>query len=142
MPTKKCIYLSIFFIFLLFYILDCVLLKKEFPFLLDMVSVWGGRQVSAFFQFAFSDFFFFLHVNSNITWVHCAGDKNYCSYTVHHCSNTVHTLKNIKNGSHDTIHTFKNYFATVFSVFSFSKNKFYLNGPLSVEYEQSIMLIK
>ena len=27
----------------------------------------------------------------------------------------------IKNGSHSTIHTFKNYFATVFSVFSFSK---------------------
>ena len=37
--------------------------------------------------------------------------------------------KNIKNGSHGTIHTFKNYFATVFSVFSFSKNKLYLNGP-------------
>ena len=28
-------------------------------------------------------------------------------------------IKNIKNGSHDTIYTFKNYFATVFSVFSF-----------------------
>ena len=27
----------------------------------------------------------------------------------------------IKNGSHGTIHTFKNYFATVFSVFSLSK---------------------
>ena len=27
----------------------------------------------------------------------------------------------IKNGSHSTIHTFKNYFVTVFSVFSFSK---------------------
>ena len=27
----------------------------------------------------------------------------------------------IKNGSHRTIHTFKNYFAIVFSVFSFSK---------------------
>ena len=37
--------------------------------------------------------------------------------------------KNIKNGSHGTIHTFKNYFTTVFSVFSFSKNKLYLNGP-------------
>ena len=35
----------------------------------------------------------------------------------------------IKNGSHDTIHTFKNYFATVFSVFSFQfqQNKFYPN---------------
>ena len=36
-----------------------------------------------------------------------------------HYSITVHAFKNIKNGSHDTIHTFKNYFATVFLVFSF-----------------------
>ena len=33
-----------------------------------------------------------------------------------HCAYTVHVLKNIKNGSHGTIYTFKNYFATVFSV--------------------------
>ena len=32
---------------------------------------------------------------------------------------TVQALKNIKNGSHGTIHVFKNYFATVLSVFSF-----------------------
>ena len=38
-----------------------------------------------------------------------------------HCAYTVHVLKNIKNGSHDTIYTFKNYFATVFSVFSFQQ---------------------
>ena len=37
---------------------------------------------------------------------------------------TVHAFKNIKNESHGTIHTFKNYFVTVFSVFSFSNNKF------------------
>ena len=37
----------------------------------------------------------------------------------------------IKNGSHGTIHTFKNDFATMFSVlvFSFSKNKLNSNGP-------------
>ena len=29
----------------------------------------------------------------------------------------------IKNGFHGTIHTFKNYFATVFSVFIFQQNK-------------------
>ena len=46
------------------------------------------------------------------------------------CSSTFHTFKNIKNGSHDTIHIFKNYFATVFSVFSFNNNKFNLNWPL------------
>ena len=38
----------------------------------------------------------------------------------------------IKNGSHGTIHTFKNYFVTVFLVFSFQfqQNKFYPNGQL------------
>ena len=38
----------------------------------------------------------------------------------------------IKNGSYGTIHTFKNYFAIVFSVsvFSFSKNKLNPNGPI------------
>ena len=42
----------------------------------------------------------------------------------------------IKNGSHGTIHTFKNYFATVFSVFSFQfqQNKFYPNTPLVVNW--------
>ena len=33
-----------------------------------------------------------------------------------YCAYTVYIFKNIKNGSHDTIHTFKNYFALVFSV--------------------------
>ena len=47
-----------------------------------------------------------------------------------YCADTVHVLKNIKNGSHGTIYTFKNYFATVFSVFSFSNNKLNPNGPL------------
>ena len=38
----------------------------------------------------------------------------------------------IKNGSHNTIYTYKNYFATVFSVsvFSFSKNKLNPNTPI------------
>ena len=40
-------------------------------------------------------------------------------------------LKKIKNGSHNTIHTFKNYFATVFSIFNFNNNKFNPNGPPS-----------
>ena len=38
----------------------------------------------------------------------------------------------IKIGFHGTIHTFKNYFATVFLVFNFQfqQNKFYPNKPL------------
>ena len=47
--------------------------------------------------------------------------------TVH---STVHALKSIKNESHDTIYTFENYFVTVFSIFSFSNNKFNPNGPI------------
>ena len=68
------------------------------------------------FNSTFCLFFFFWYVNSNLTWVHC--------------SRTVHALKNIKNGSHGIIHTFKIYFATVFSVFSFSNNKFNPNRPI------------
>ena len=39
----------------------------------------------------------------------------------------------IKNGSHSTIYTFKNYFATVISAisFQFQQNKFYPNRPLA-----------
>ena len=85
------------------------------------MSVWGELKV-AFHSCVFMPFFFFfpLYVNSKIT---VQGTKN-----------TIHTLfmhySHIVHGSHDTIHTFKNYFVTVFSVFSFSNNKFYPNGPL------------
>ena len=79
-----------------------------------LVSVWIEINVM------FSSFFFFsLRVNSNLTWV-----------TVHALFITVHILKNIKNGSHVTIHTFKNYFATELSVFSFNNNKLNPNGSL------------
>ena len=36
-----------------------------------------------------------------------------------YCACTIRAFKNIKNGSHNTIHTFKNYFATMFFVFNF-----------------------
>ena len=43
----------------------------------------------------------------------------------------------IKNGSHSIIYIFKNYFATVFSVFSFQfqENKFYPNKPLVLSFD-------
>ena len=34
-------------------------------------------------HFAFLDFFFFLRVNSNITWFYYVGDKKHCTCTVH-----------------------------------------------------------
>ena len=45
-------------------------------------------------------------------------------------SNTVYVFKNIKNGSYDTIYIFKNYFVTVFSIFNFSNNLFFLSFRL------------
>ena len=68
------------------------------------------------------NFFFFLALmNSN----------KYCSCTMRKTNFTVHTLfmgptttlfrkKNFKNGSHGTIHTFKNYFVIVFFSFQLS----------------------
>ena len=57
-----------------------------------------------------------------------------------HCSRNPQTLlfNNffIKNGSHSTIHTFKNYFTTVFLVFSFQQNKLYPNGPLDNKFSK------
>ena len=52
--------------------------------------------------------------------------------TVEHCSwdpQSFYLEKNIKNGSYGTIHTFKNYFGTMFLVFSFQQNKLYPNEP-------------
>ena len=58
-----------------------------------------------YFQFQCFFFFFSKRMNIKITWIYCAKTKI-----------TVHAFKNIKNGFHGTIHTFKNYFANVFSV--------------------------
>ena len=68
-------------------------------------------------------FFFFFHFT-------CFDERQGTIFTVAilfiHCNNIIHEThshfikkKNIKKGSHGTIHTFKNYFATVFSIFSF-----------------------
>ena len=45
---------------------------------------------------------------------------NYLVGLVHYSRDpqVLYSEKNIKNGSHDTVHTFKNYFTIVFPVFS------------------------
>ena len=59
-----------------------------------------------------------------------------------HCSRDLQTLlfSNffIKNESYGIIHIFKNYFATIFSIFN--KNKLYRNGPLANNSLFSILL--
>ena len=83
------------------------------------VSVWIHIRVCVSM---FSLLFFFLVAimdfsSMNSAPVHCSRDLK----------NSLFSNFFIKNRSHGTIYTFKNYFAIVFSVFS--KNKLYPNGP-------------
>ena len=68
--------------------------------------------------------YFFLFFSAREQYPHMGSLFTYCSCT-------VHALKNIKNGSHNTIHAFKNYLLQYFQflVFSFSNNKLNPNGP-------------
>ena len=85
------------------------------------------KPTSTFLLHIFLFFFFFpspqlLTLSTvNSAYVYCSR-----SYKLHFLATFF-----IKNGSHNTIYTFKNYFATVFSisVFSFSKNKLNPNTP-------------
>ena len=84
------------------------------PEYMYIVPVWFQRLCICVFIFdVFLFFFFSPHLltfqRQNSLFMNSA-----C--TVHALCMHYHTFKNIKNWSHDTIHTFKNYFATVFSV--------------------------
>ena len=71
------------------------------------------------FQMCVFSFFFFFSLKITVY-------EQYIMFT--YCIYTIHVFKNIKNGSHGIIYIFKNYFITVFSIFSFRKNKLYSNG--------------
>ena len=112
---------------------------------IDIGAVW--IEIILVFAFVFLIFFF-----TRSTWtqlpvglVHCARDPHHfqCPHiglTMTLLVGLVYCLRDpqislfnnffIKNGSHDTIYTFKNYFITVFLDFSFSNNKFNLNGRI------------
>ena len=74
--------------------------------------------------FAFHFFFFFEKSISFALWVLCKKRKQNYAFLVGpvHCSRDTQVLyagkKNFKTRSHSTIHIFKNYFVTMFSVFS------------------------
>ena len=82
-------------------------------------------------RFAFSSFFF---QSQLLTILQCTVHISTTQVGAVHYSWDLHTsLFNnffIKNGSHDTIYIFKNYFVTVFSIFNFQQNKLYPNRPL------------
>ena len=115
----------------------------------DYVCVWIGllRFSSAFSFFLF--FFCFFHAFSLHlrllfmygTWTVAATfDQIFVNSTSVHCLRThkFHFFMNffIKNGSHSTIYTFKNYFITVISTisFQFQQNKSYPNRPIYVRF--------
>ena len=79
-------------------------------------------------------FFFFSALTNNNKYCSCiVQETNFTVYILFmHCSwdpQPLYSEKNIKNGFHGTIHTFKNYFTKMFQflVFSF---QLYPNGPL------------
>ena len=116
MPTKKCIYLSIFFYFFIILHSWLCVTKKRIPLFVGHGERLGwALGLCVFLVCVFRYFFFSCMWTVTSHGFIVQGTK----ITVHTLFITVHTWKNIKNGSHDTIHTFKNYFATVFSVFSF-----------------------
>ena len=96
--------------------------------LLNFFSLLGGVWIHVAFvpsAFpAFSLFFFFCcstHFRGQqLLFMHCSWTV---TATFDYFNPQISLFINffIKNGSHGTIHTFKNYFTTVFSVFSFSK---------------------
>ena len=104
-------------------IIPCIVEVIQWPFALS----WNPRL--RFFSTFSSSFFFFFFQPAIVDFVNC--EQCICVlFTVPQI--TLFSNFFIKNGSHNTIYTFKNYFATVFlvSVFSFSKNKLNPNTPL------------
>ena len=94
--------------------MDNIKISKSFSLLL--ASDWIQLNPAS----TFSSFFFFPYawtVTSHEFTIQGTKITIYALFITIH--STVHALKNIKNESHNTIHTFKNYFATVLSVFSF-----------------------
>ena len=112
-----------------------------------LVPVWIRRIRFPLLRFSFFFFFFFGTRNwrQRLLFMYCAWTvaENFDFSTIFsilvglvYCSldSQILLFSNffIKNGSHSTIHLFKNYFVIVFSVFSFQfqQNKFYPNKPL------------
>ena len=122
-----------------------------FPICIYYVPVWIQLLLRlrliftfrSFFLFFFL-FFFFVFTRFGVMrllFMHCSLNSS-CKCWLFHSEQCIRALfmdpqillfSNffIKNGSHGTIHTFKNYFVTVFSVFSFSKISYIQTDPRS-----------
>ena len=105
-------------------------------------SAFAASAFNLHVSFFFS--FFFVFTRYGVMWLlfmHCSLNSS-CKCWLFHSEQCIRALfmepqislfSNffIKNGSHGTIHTFKNYFVTVFSVFSFSKISYIQTDPRS-----------
>ena len=99
------------------------LLRFSFSFFFFGTRNWRQRLLFMYCAWTVGENFDFSAIFSTLVdLVHCSLDSQISLF-----SNFF-----IKNGSHGTIHLFKNYFVIVFSVFSFQfqQNKFYPNRPL------------
>ena len=83
------------------------------------------RLDSAYQASAFFCFFFQAHFScfGSVGSVHCLWNSQTSFF------NEIF----IKNESYGTIYIFKNYFATMFSIFNFQQNKWYPNTPVRLE---------
>ena len=81
------------------------------------------RVYDSTFAFSFFLFFFFDACVSEDIEYRSVGPV-YCSWD----PQVLYLRKKFKNGPHNTIRTFKNYFVAVFLVFNFQQNKLYSNG--------------
>ena len=92
----------------------------SYPYIFShLVFVWIVLKNTTSVSVSVFAFFFFFLGEKRISvafmlfqWVPC---------TVHRTYKPLFNKIFIKNGSYGTIHTFKNYFATMFSVFSFQQ---------------------
>ena len=105
--------------------------KKNVKLRMMLIKNWKCVFASMFLSCGFFLlFFFFLICSIRTCWLFYNKQYIYVLFT----DPQILLFSNffIKNGSHGTIYTFKNYFTTVFlvSVFSFSKNKLNPNGPI------------
>ena len=103
--------------------------KKYVKLHMMLIKNWKCVVASTFLSCGLF-FFFFLICSIRTCWLFYSKKYIYVLFT----DPQILLFSNffIKNGSHCTIYTFKNYFITVFlvSVFSFSKNKLNPNGPI------------
>ena len=113
------------------------LLPSFWVWLTDKLMICSDRLdpnyfcVHVFWAAFFSSFFFFFGSAAIVDFVNCEQCIR-ALFTVPQITLFSHFF--IKNRSHSTIYTFKNYFATVFSVsvFNFSKNKLNPNTPYGI----------